>query len=190
MWQVVWNAFIFFSKWNNWYYWYYFSFPLQFVYDFGLQKLWFILILLTDRDWLKGKRRFSISSWWPMWYQYTRPALTFFNECQCFFQFISIYCTSWHFIAPAHSPICRHLLLKLIEAQAAAQCKTSWGDAPLVFSREDIGVDQPQIDTSAHTHTPYNCIRAHTHSIHIGIHPVSFVWLFAWQPVNLTLGAK
>ena len=81
------------------------------------------------------------------------------------FQFISIYCTSWLFIAPAHSPICRHLLLKLIEAQAAAQCKTSRGDAPLVFSREDIGVDQPQIDTSAHTlHTLVYAL--HTHSTH------------------------
>ena len=82
------------------------------------------------------------------------------------FQCISIYCTSWHFIAPAHSPICRHLLLKLIEAEAAAQCKTSRGDAPLVFSREDIGADQPQIDTSAHTlHTLVYTL--HTHSIHL-----------------------
>ena len=95
-----------------------------------------------------------------------------FQWMSMFFQFISIYCTSWHFIAPAHSPICRHLLLKLIEAEAAAQCKTSWGDAPLVFSREDIGVDQPQIDTSAHTpctlvyaliHTPYTLVYTRSH---------------------------
>ena len=116
-----------------------------------------------------------------MWYQYTRPALTFFNECQCFFQFISIYCTSWHFIAPAHSPICRHLLLKLIEAEAAAQCKTSWGDAPLVFSREDIGVDQPQIDTSAHTlHTLVYTLHTHYTRSHLsGCSPGSR-WTWHW----------
>ena len=107
-------------------------------------------------DWLKWKRRFSISSWWLMWYQYTWPALTFFNDCQCFsmyfnlLHFLTLHCTGSLSYLPSPVPQINRSSSSSTMQNLSRRCT-----ACFFPRRYRCG---PTTDRHIGTHTPYTCI--------------------------------